>query len=386
MQEFTFSTIQQQVRIFDTPLAYQSDIFRFLQMARAKDASLVVLPALSPLMLVPPLASEAKLDQLKQQEEGRGGISNLVGKLFGRSSTTAEAASGGVKEELRHLLAEHPGEIYDAYIDLFSAAALKYQMTIVAGSFYLRENEETDCTHVAYVFAPNGMVLGRQEKIHLAPHETDFCQAGEVLQVIETPVGQLGILIEEDALYPECGRILAYHGAEILVHLSACAGKSIYNQLRNAFLARVDENEVLGIQSCLIGRNLMETGEDDLVGKSALLQPFQLSPFGDGILYEVGSLQTEGFIAERVSLEGLKDYWVRPQPRLRQSMAIGVFQPLAKIYRDRRTIDQLYWNPPEDEDSSGEVEALAKLDFLPAVDEESATSEITSPFVADDDE
>jgi len=343
MGDFVASTIQQQVCIYNKPLEYQADIFRLFQMAQAKQVQLVVLPALSPLMLIPPLASRAKLDQLKKSQ-GRGGLSGLVGKLFGKEGNE-ETEAIGIEEELIYLLDHYPGEIYDAYIDLFSAAALKYKMTIVAGSFYLREHERADCTHVSYVFGPDGMVLGRQEKIHLTGREERFCRSGQALQAIETPVGKIGILIEEDTLYPECGRILAFNGVEMLINLTACAGQAMFNQIRNAFLARVDENSVFGMQSCLVGNDLFEPNGQSLLGKSALLQPFQLSAQGNGILVELGSMNLEGFIAEPISLEKLKDYWAHAKIRLRQKMNMTSIQQLADIYRDQRTLDQVYWNP-----------------------------------------
>ncbi len=385
------STVQQQVKIFDTPLEYQTTIFRFLEMAQAKQAKLVILPALSSLMLIPPLASRTKLNQLKKQQETKGKVSSFVSKLFGQNRSTAALEIEGIKDDLIRLLDHYPGEIYDAYIDLFSAAALKYQTTIVAGSFYLREHENAERAHVSYVFGPNGMVLGRQEKIHLTDHEKDFCKAGSVLQVIETSVGKIGILIEEDALYPECGRILAYNGVELIINLTACVSQPVYNQMRHAFLARVDENGLLGAQSCLVGQNLFEPTGPQLVGKAALLQPFQLSTYGDGIIFEVGSANLDGFIAEPISMDDLKDYWAQSSLRLRQEMQMTTYQSLSTIYRDQRTLDQVYWNPSGDAKPTNPAlkptphSELSPLTF-PKMDQKSEADILTSPFAQDDDE
>jgi len=376
MTHFTASAVQQQVKIYDSPLDYQVDIFKFLQMAQAKRAKLVVFPALSPLMLVPPLASHTRSNLLKKGKAQAERLSGLVGKLLDKAMTTASQAKGGIQGDLIHLLEHYPGEIFDAYIDLFSAAALRYKMTIVAGSFYLREHEEGDCAHIAYVFSPNGMVLGRQKKIHLTPQEAKFCQPGDVLHAIETPVGRLGILINEDALYPECGRVLAAQGVEILVGLMAVAGRTAARQIRHAFLARVDENEVVGVQSALVGANLLQPGGPQLKGQAALFLPFQLSEGGDGLIAEWNGEDTEGLIAERVDLDALKDYWIRPAPRLRQSMRMTAFSPLAGLYARRKTLDQLYWNPadettpmprltkPGDEPSASPAEGVLRSPFV----------------------
>ncbi len=383
MSKFVASAIQQRVKVYDTPLDYQKDIFRLLQMARARGANLVVLPALSPLMLVPSLASNAKFNLLKRSEAGKERLSGLVGKLMARAATAASQAMGGLKGDLLQVLEHFPGEIYDAYIDLFSAAALRYKITLVAGSFYLREDEEAECTHQTYIFDPNGMILGRQAKVHLSFEELSFCHSGPGFKPVETPVGRIGILIGEDALYPESARILAYQGADILVNLSATAGQPAWRQMRNAFLSRVDENEVLGIQSALIGSNLLNPKAPDLVGKSALLQPFQLSDHSDGLIAQTASANKEGLVAEAVSLEQFRDYWVRPFPRLRQSMQMAAYAPLSKVYAKQKTLDKTYWTlPGESPDRAGRAVALPRLKETQKSDTTSS-GKLLSPFAED---
>jgi len=384
MSKFVASAIQQRIKVYDTPLDYQEDIFKFLQMARTKGANLVVLPALSSLMLIPPLASSAKFNLLKKSEVGKNRVSGLVSKLVGRAATAASQAMGGIRGELLQVLEHFPGEIYDAYIDLFSAAALKYNVTLIAGSFYLREDEDAAVTHQSYIFDPGGMILGRQAKVHLSPEEENFCQPGRGLKIIETPVGRIGILIDEDALYPESARILAYQGVDILVNLTTTAGLPAYRQMKNAFLARVDENEVLGIQSALIGSNLLNPKATDLVGKSALLQPIQLSDHNDGLIAEAASARKEGFVAETVDLERLKDYWVKSQPRLRQGMRVAAYEPLARAYSSRKTLDQTYWGLLDNAPAQTTAKAAAAVHSKEKTATETPSQgELFSPFTED---
>ncbi|MFQ5577288.1 MAG: nitrilase-related carbon-nitrogen hydrolase, partial [Anaerolineae bacterium] len=333
--------------------------------------------------LIPPLASIAPRRLLK----GEGRLSGLIGKVLHKAAVSASQARGGIKGELEQLLEHYPGEIYDAYIDLFSAAALKYNVTLVAGSFYLPEQDADAGYHTAYVFAPDGMILGRQKKIHLSAAEADFCRPGEALQPIQTPVGRLGLLINEDALYPECARMLAFQGAEILVNLIACAGLTAYRQMRHAFLARVDENELLGVQSALVGSNLLAPGAPELVGKSALLQPIHLSNNGDGLLAQINGSASEGVVAAAMNLERLKEFWVRPAPRLRQSMQTANFIPLGRFYRRRKTLDRTYWNPEVEFPPPIATPPQAyRPDAEPASDESAAEppgGSLRSPFTDD---
>lgn len=352
MTEFVTSVIQQHVKIYDSPLEYQTDVFGFLKAAQAKNAQLAVLPALSPLALVLPLASSIQLDLLKRSKrisEGAG----LAEKILKKAAATAAQMMGGVQGQLIQLLENYPEEIFDAYIDLFSAAALKFKMTIVAGSFYLREHSDRKPIHTTYVFGPDGMILGRQAKIQLTSREARFCQPGSALKVIDTPVGRIGILIEEDVLFPESSRVLAFQGAEILINQIARPGLPSFLQTRNAFLARVDENEVLGIQSALVGSNILDPNAADWVGNSALLQPFQLSWGGNGILHETSNATKEALITETLSLEHLREYWIRPTPRLRRGMRLEAYTPLTEIYNSEKALDPKYWpqagETPDDE-------------------------------------
>ena len=130
---------------------------------------------------------------------------------MGRAADAANQATGGLRGEMNRLLNKAPEALYEAYVDLFSAAALKFKMTIVAGSFYLRVSEEANSKHICFVFGPDGQIIGRQEKIHLTVEEMSFCQAGEGFNAIETEAGRVGIMIGEDALFPESGQSHQFH-------------------------------------------------------------------------------------------------------------------------------------------------------------------------------
>ena len=51
---------------------------------------------------------------------------------------------------------------------------------------------------------------------------------------MDTPVGRLGLLFGEEALYPEAGRVLAYQGAELLVILGATTDEVTASYIRQA--------------------------------------------------------------------------------------------------------------------------------------------------------
>lgn len=346
MDKAVVATVQQQMRVFANEKDYQDDVFRYMRMAQAKHANMVVFPAMSPVMLVPPLVSSPRLGLMKQAEKGRGRWASLKDRVLGRAAGAADQAlGGGLRGEMNRLLNKAPEALYEAYVDLFSAAALKFKMTVVAGSFYLRVSEEASSKNVCFVFGSNGQIIGRQEKIHLTIEEMRFCQAGGSFAPIETEMGRIGILIGEDVLFPETGRMLAYQGTDLLVSLAACDGVTLFNQMRHAFVARLDENELLGVQSCIVGPNRLYAGGHDFVGKSALLTPIPLSPHFDGILFEMGAMTVEGIIAETIDLASMRRQWSSETPRLRQGMRVIAYRPLSDAYRSLRTLDQAYQSP-----------------------------------------
>lgn len=346
MDRVVVATTQQQMRVFEKQEDYQEDIYRYLRMAQAKHARLIVFPALSPVMLVPSLLSSPRLGLMKQADKGRGRWATLKDRLMGQAAEAADQAlGGGLRGEMNRLLNRAPEALYEAYVDLFSAAALKFKMTIVAGSLYLRLSEEASSKHICLVFGPNGQILGRQEKVHLTVEEMGFCQAGDGFAAIDTEVGRLGILIGEDVLFPESGRLLAYAKSDLLINPAACAGPEAFYQVRHAFLARLNENELAGVQSCLVGPNRLTASGQDFVGRSGLFVPIRISPRLDSILFEMGAMTVEGAIGEALDLAAVRQQWAQDTPRLRQGMRLVAYQPLAAAYGSLRTLDQAYRAP-----------------------------------------
>jgi predicted amidohydrolase len=391
------ATVQQQMRVFEKPEDYQEDIFRYMRMAQAKNASLVIFPALSPVMLVPPLASSPRLGLMKRAEKGRGRWASLKDRLLGRAADAADQAfGGGLRGEMNRLLNKAPEALYEAYVDLFSAAALKHKMTVVAGSLYLRASEGANCKHVCFVFGPNGQIIGQQEKVHLTVEEMRFCQGGERFTAIETEIGRIGILIGEDTFFPESGRLLAYQGADVLMNLVACDRSESFQQFRHAFIARLNENELMGAQSCIVGPNRLTASGQDFIGKSGLLTPIPLSPRLDGILFEMGGMAVEGIISETLDLAAMRQQWTRDVPRLRQGMRMLAYQPLSAIYRDLHTLDQAYHFPQEltelpsqpvpEESGVPAVSQEPQEEILPAATSTPELKSTTQPVEDDDAE
>ena len=120
--------------------------------------------------------------------------------------------------------------VRQAYRRIFSEAARRYRAFVVAGSAVLPAPYRPCVTaNVAYVFGPNGELLGWQPKTHLTPiegpGELDIAPAPlDELRVIPTRIGRLGVAICLDAFQEPVLERLVAAGADILVQPSANPG------------------------------------------------------------------------------------------------------------------------------------------------------------------
>lgn len=140
------------------------------------------------------------------------------------------------------LLLNRQRVIAETYFTVFADAARDYGMYVVAGSVALppyrirdgvvdwrRGPLEHNVYNTAYLFGPDGLVLGKQDKVELIDLEREEgldLSAGSVdsLTVVDTELGRIGIAICLDAFSDTVVNRLADLGAQILVQPSANPG------------------------------------------------------------------------------------------------------------------------------------------------------------------
>lgn len=126
----------------------------------------------------------------------------------------------------------------------------------------------------------DGEVVGHHRKVHLPSGERDHYVAGERFDVVDTPHGQMGLLVDYDKTFPEASRSLAAAGATILAIPCAWPASrtnkadtltrdrqrrmfDLYDQTRAA------ENQVVVVSANQIGRH----GTLRFFGQSKIVQP-----------------------------------------------------------------------------------------------------------------
>lgn len=112
----------------------------------------------------------------------------------------------------------------DEFTDFYSEVARSNNVVLVTSAF---ERRAPGLYHnTAIVFDSDGRMAGKYRKMHIPDdpgfYEKFYFTPGDLgFEPIETSVGKLGVLVCWDQWYPEAARIMALHGAELLIYPTA---------------------------------------------------------------------------------------------------------------------------------------------------------------------
>jgi predicted amidohydrolase len=282
------------------------------------------------------------------------------------ADSTAMLLGANFRKAFIQLLQRDPAGLAATYEPIFSELAKMYEMTIVAGSAYLADAGGV-VRHRATVYGPDGAVLGRHDKLALSKEDEGLATAGDDWHVVATPVGRLGILLGEEALYPEAGRVLAYQGADVLVALAAAGNEALAAYIRQGALAQAQENRCFALTSFLVGKNYL-AADDALYGtfsgRSGIYAPLEMTPRYSGVLVEMGTADSEGLLTAELDREQLQRLWDTGVEPVRRRMPVDLFASyLPALYSSRRTLAETW--PGGAETPPALLEAPAPIAALP---------------------
>lgn len=109
----------------------------------------------------------------------------------------------------------------DAAIAALAALARREKLWLVVG---FAERAADGLYNAAAVIGPDG-VAGIARQTHLSATERTWARPADAWAVFDTPAGRLGVLVGQDALFPEAGRVLALEGCDIIAAPAAIAGR-----------------------------------------------------------------------------------------------------------------------------------------------------------------
>jgi len=158
--------------------------------------------------------------------------------------------------------------------------------------------EGSQLYNAAILITRNGDVEGIYRKVHLWSEEKKYFQAGNRYPVFQTDFGKIGILICYDAGFPEASRMLALHGAELIVFPAAFADTPIFRQRWNMYFGnRALENTCFVAAVNSIGLN---SNGERFCGNNLMYGP-------DGLRIAAGTDFEEQMEIVKINLDTVKE-------------------------------------------------------------------------------
>ncbi|MEQ3707938.1 MAG: carbon-nitrogen hydrolase family protein [Tateyamaria sp.] len=153
----------------------------------------------------------------------------------------------------------------------------------------------------ARLFAPSGAV-GVQDKQIMTRFEAEEWDVvpGGPLQLFETSLGKIGILICYDSEFPLLGRALAE--ADILLVPSVTEAMSGYSRVRIGAQARALENQCVTVMSSVVGAAAWSPAVDISTGAGGIFGPPDRGFPETGVI-ALGELNVPGWVYGEVDLD-----------------------------------------------------------------------------------
>ncbi|MFZ1756914.1 MAG: nitrilase-related carbon-nitrogen hydrolase [Caldilineaceae bacterium] len=344
METLIVACVQQKMRLPRSQAEHKDDLRRFLRSATTKRARLVIFPELAGLMVAPPLLAGFHASLLMSADGARRRRVSLWQKMKGNlAGVLARSMKADFRRLLGGLLELKGAELWTAYEATYGELAKEFDLTLVAPSAYLPDPADGIVRNIAVVYGPGGERLGYQAKGILHPEDEDLAQPGAEWNVIQTDVGRIGLMLGGDVLYPEIGRLLAYQGAEILVAQGAATERVLYEKLRAGMLARMQDNQLFGAISFLVGHNEFSRRQrDPFAGKSAILAPQELTPNASGVLVESANFRSESVMAAVWDFPALANLWETSDTPVRSRLPMEkAGAALAQLYQKMEQLPRM---------------------------------------------
>ncbi|MBI5301279.1 MAG: hypothetical protein HY868_04010 [Chloroflexi bacterium] len=246
----TVSAVQLAFTLASSPQEFYDRVYPPIQRAVQDGAQVVVLPNYAGLMLLG-VAAPSEQKTLALGEIARAGRFATVGDLLRATAPT----------------------IRIFYLHLFQSLAERARVFIAPGTVV--EWQGGRLFNTAYLFSPEGHIVGAQKQTHRSPREIGWgLDQGSELAVWDIGLARVGIVVGTDVAYPEVARILVQQNANLLLHPAAYPTWNDDALLLDLW-RETQTNGVCGAQACAVG---------EFRGKSALYAPIEMTRARTGIV------------------------------------------------------------------------------------------------------
>ncbi|SPH20318.1 (R)-stereoselective amidase [Ascidiaceihabitans donghaensis] len=214
-------------------------------------------------------------------------------------ATLAGMNAAGDLEQSMHAVSERLPDA-DA---LHAKLATQFDVHILAGSapsFHAPRPENGRPVNRTRLFTPQGGI-GVQDKQIMTRFEAEVWDVvpGNALQIFDTALGKIGVLICYDSEFPLLGRALSQ--ADIIVVPSVTEAASGYWRVRIGAMARALENQCITVMSSIVGGADWNDALGSTIGAGGVFCPPDRGFPETGVL-AVGELNVAGWTYAEVDL------------------------------------------------------------------------------------
>lgn len=196
-------------------------------------------------------------------------------------------------------------EFTEAYLELFTELAVRYNVNLVGGSQFAVEEDQ--CLYnIAYLFRRDGSI-DKQYKLHVTPNEGRWwgIEGGDTLKVFDTDCGKIAILVCYDVEFPELVRVVANAGARILFVPYNTNDRYGHNRIKLCAQARCVENHMYVVTAGCVGNLPFVDNADVHYAQSGVYTPSDVQFARDGIAAEA-PVNLESVIVHDLDTEVLR--------------------------------------------------------------------------------
>lgn len=174
--------------------------------------------------------------------------------------------------------------LVEPWLALCEGIARRWGIYLQPGSLPVQDGDG-QYRNRAWLFGPDG-ALGFQDKLMMTRFEREQwgIAAGQGLQVFDTELGRLGILICYDNEFPMLARHLAEQGADLILAPSCTDTEAGYHRVRIGAQARALENQIAVLHSPTVGLAAWSPALDENIGRAGLFVPPDHGMPGDGVM------------------------------------------------------------------------------------------------------
>lgn len=192
----------------------------------------------------------------------------------------------GYVEQLAKVTAPIPGRD----VQILGEAAKKHGVYVVSGLAEADKTVSGRFFNASVLIGPDGKLMGHHRKVTTPMAEVFYFLKGNNLEVFETDLGRIGLMICYDALFPEPARVQTLKGMEILCISWAAAHPnpptiSPEVNIPTGFMARtiVDAPVIRAMENIIYVVSASRVGHDSFSGGRFLGNSLIAAPWGDTV-------------------------------------------------------------------------------------------------------